>query len=80
MDRKNEGNAGCSIFGEHAIFKEPWIMPVRTEEMSEESRANLDGEAYLRKGEKILSLLRKKEPRKFRPDIMLEKVKKVSTH
>ena len=76
MDKKNERNAGCGIFGEHAIFKEPWIMPVRTEEIPEESQADLDGEAYLRKGEKILSLLRKKEQRKFRPDIMLEKVKK----
>ena len=74
MDWKKK--AGCGIFGVHAIFQMPWIMPVKAEETENALSENAaDPELYLRKGEKIISLLREKKQHNFIPDIMLEKVK-----
>lgn len=65
MDRKNEGNAGCSIFGEYAIFKEPWIIPVRMEESGLDNACD-----YLR--ENLFSQFNMEEEKDSRPLKLLQ--------
>lgn len=68
---------GTGVFGEFSIFETlPGIFTGQIPVSLGIGEVWMDEEAYLQKGEKILSLLRKKKPKSFSKDNVLELVKR----